>query len=210
MPTEMTVMTARAPKVPANTVALSCWVARMTAMKNVLSPISLKKMSRNAWRKPSSRPPVPSTASVASAMAATDAANASGATARPARASTPAAVATERDAPSDRGAARDGAASPSASAPASAPAADAIHSRGVVPTTSGKRTLRAATAPDPRATSRGSNEARGKSARTRPVAVATRRFAATEVGLPPMEAFIVATDADAAAMDIMGITSRKL
>ena len=75
----------------------------MTAMKNVLWPISLKKMSRNAWRKPSSRPPA-STASVASAMAATDAANASRATARPAKTSTPAA-ATERIASSDRGAA---------------------------------------------------------------------------------------------------------
>ena len=68
---------------------------------------------------------------------------------------------------------------------------------------------RAATAPDPRATSRGSNEARGTAARTRPVAVATRRFAATEVGLPPMEAFIVATDAEPAAMDIV-TTSQKL
>ena len=53
MPTEMTVITANAPNVPAKTLPLLCCVASSTAMKNVLSPISLKKMSRNADRKPS-------------------------------------------------------------------------------------------------------------------------------------------------------------
>jgi len=53
MPTEMTVITASAPNVPANTLPLLCCVASSTAMKNVLSPISLKKMRRNADRKPS-------------------------------------------------------------------------------------------------------------------------------------------------------------
>ena len=41
-------MTARAPKVPANTVPFGCCSASSRAMKNVLSPRSLKKMSRKA------------------------------------------------------------------------------------------------------------------------------------------------------------------
>lgn len=47
-PTEMTVMTASAPKVPANTRERGCCRASSTAMKKVLSPISEKKMSSSA------------------------------------------------------------------------------------------------------------------------------------------------------------------
>lgn len=52
-PTEMTVMTASAPKVPPNTRPLGCCSASSSAMKKVLSPISEKKMSSRAWMKPS-------------------------------------------------------------------------------------------------------------------------------------------------------------
>ena len=176
-------MTARAPKVPANTVALSCCVARMTAMKNVLSPISLKKINRNAWRKPSRRPPVASTASVASAMVATDAAKASGATARPASARMPAAVAIDDLVEPDRICPAPFASSSPSATSAPRREAEAIHSRGVDPTISGKSTCLAADVDLDAATSRGSKEDARAGAARRTVDE-TRRFAAArEVGL---------------------------
>lgn len=53
--TEMTVITASAPKVPANTIPLGCLSASSSAMKKVLSPISLNKMSRKPETNPSRR-----------------------------------------------------------------------------------------------------------------------------------------------------------
>mmetsp|Transcript_13885 Transcript_13885/g.23477 ORF Transcript_13885/g.23477 Transcript_13885/m.23477 type:complete len:228 (+) Transcript_13885:735-1418(+) len=52
--TEMKDMMARAPKVPTKTALCGCFSASNTAMKNVLSPISEKKINRNADAKPSS------------------------------------------------------------------------------------------------------------------------------------------------------------
>jgi len=52
-PTEMTVITASAPNVPVKTRDLGCLRARRRAMKNVLSPISLKKINRKPERRPS-------------------------------------------------------------------------------------------------------------------------------------------------------------
>ena len=49
----MTVMTASAPKVPANTTPLLSFRASSTAMKKVLSPSSEKRMSRNPETIPS-------------------------------------------------------------------------------------------------------------------------------------------------------------
>ena len=54
-------MTARAPKVPANTTPLFCFKAKSTAMKKVLSPSSEKRISRNpetrpCWKPESTRP----------------------------------------------------------------------------------------------------------------------------------------------------------
>ena len=48
MPTEMTVMTARAPAQPTKVSSLFARAARSAAMKNVLSPISETKISDDA------------------------------------------------------------------------------------------------------------------------------------------------------------------
>ncbi len=49
----MTVMTASAPNVPVNTAGLDCLSASSSAMKNVLSPISEKKIRRKPDTNPS-------------------------------------------------------------------------------------------------------------------------------------------------------------
>ncbi len=49
----MTVMTARAPKVPAKTALLGCLKASRSAMKKVLSPISEKNIKRKPETNPS-------------------------------------------------------------------------------------------------------------------------------------------------------------
>jgi hypothetical protein len=52
MPTEITVMTASEASEPANDIILPSFMASSAAMKNVLSPISLRKMRLKACRKP--------------------------------------------------------------------------------------------------------------------------------------------------------------
>ncbi len=57
--TDMTVITARAPKVPANTKPLFFFKASNTAMKNVLSPNSENSIRRNPEISPSRNASLP-------------------------------------------------------------------------------------------------------------------------------------------------------
>ena len=77
----MSVIAANAPYVPAKTAFLSCCNANNTAMKKVLSPISLNKINNNPCKKPPSPPSSTATSAATSAAASACSGNAAAAAA---------------------------------------------------------------------------------------------------------------------------------